>query len=630
MVIETLEIQESQTEKFVKKAILVTSLVLAIPLYLLILIFTDDPWLQPGESVGTSEAIEITALGGMDFSPADLEQITSTEELLENIVLTVDLPGKKPQTEIYLRACTYDSFTDSSMKSSARHRPDSEWPNFAFAGIPKLVMPDFRKAYLNFYRNFEERLPHPPVISKLAGPLKYCPMRDGSLMLDYTIAAADEFEVEFLDQETFSLNDEFDAFSNQSPFLSLDGLNKEGIRALAEKAAPVKVKIEAGSQFNLENVHDPALRKILVKYNPDLRLQEEENPEPETVFLLKKYLESTAIYTTKFVFKSDVHPVEEFLLTSPKGHCQLFAAGFVALCRSRGIPSRVGVGYHSNYSQNGKFVVTLAMAHAWPEILTKKGWKIVDLTPLKSEMPSLVKSDVKFPSDEQLKKFSEKKYREAAARSRGDAGGSGVKDQGALDRGPLPRRKNSSSDRDRFSSSGQPGSVIKDDARESDYLQRIRNNNFKKLVRFVLYLLLIGSFIIFVYKYAEDFFKWLIKMLKGNDKDEIAKEHEQKKATEEFNRLVENLDADELTGKDLAEIFASFTRIMAARSRFAREEFETVNEYLSRICLELNLRPIEGQRAAAFLESEVYGERKIDAESFMKFCEILKSILAKI
>lgn len=628
MVIETLEIEESKTEKFVKKAILVTALLLAVPLYFLILLYTDDPLMRMGEMGGSSQQLEITALGDMDFSPVTLKQITSTEELLENIVLTVDLQGKKQQPQVYLRACTFEAFTDSSMKSWSKNSRSSEWPDFAFAEIPGLVMPDYRKAYLNFYRNFEERLPHPPVISKLAGPLKYCPMGDGSLMLDYTIAVGDEFEVEFLNPEPFALDDEFASVSNQSPYLSLGALNNEKMRELAEKIAPVKVSIEEGSEINLENIQNPDLRKMLARHDSVLKRQDKEQPKPEIVFLLKKYLETTKTYKPDFSLKQDIHPVEEFLFTNAQGHCQLFAAGFVALCRARGIPARVGAGYSTSYQKDNRFVVTSAMAHAWPEILTKKGWKIVDIKPLKSEMPPVVRADVKFPTDDQLRQLSEEKVRQAAAKGGKDQKNTGVKDQDALDRGPLPRNKNNADNRG-FSSSDKPGSIIKSEARETEYLEKIRNNNIKKLIRFILYALMIGLFILMVYKYAEDFFKWLIKMLKKSDEEEIEKEHEQKQATEEFNKLVESLDFAELTGKDLAEIFASFTRIMAARSRFAREEHETANEYLSRLCLELNLRPTEGQLAATFLESEVYGERKVDSENVIKFCAILKSILAK-
>lgn len=629
MVIETVEIEESKTEKFVKKAILATALLLALPLYLLILLYTDDPMMRLSEmSGGGSQPLEITALGGMDFSPVQLKQITSTEELLENIVLTVDLQGKKQQAQVYLRACTYEGFTDSSMKSWSKDRRSSEWPDFAFAEIPGLVMPDYRKVYLNFYCNFEERLPYPPVISKLAGPLKYCSMGDGSLMLDYTIAVGDEFEVEFLNPEPFALDDEFASVIDQSPYLSLGALNKEKIRKLAEKIAPVKVSIEEGSEINLENIQDPDLRKMLARHDSVLKHQAKDQPEPETVFLLKKYLETSGTYKPDFTLKQETHPVEEFLFTNLKGHCQLFAAGFVALCRARGVPARVGAGYSTSYRKDNKFVVTSAMAHAWPEILTRKGWKIVDIKPLKSEMPPMVSADVKFPTDDQLRQLSEEKVRQAAAKGGKDQKNSGVKGQDALDRGPLPRNKNNADHRG-FSSSEKPGSIIKNEAREKEYLEKIRNNNIKKVLRFILYSLAISIFILLVYKYAEDFFKWLIKMLKKSDEEEIEKEREQKQANEDFNKLVENLDYAELTGKDLAEIFASFTRIMAARSRFAREEHETANEYLSRLCLELNLRPAEGQLAATFLESEVYGERKVDSENVIKFCVILKSILAK-
>ena len=80
-----------------------------------------------------------------------------------------------------------------------------------------------------------------------------------------------------------------------------------------------------------------------------------------------------------------VDPVVRFLFDTQRGHCELFAAGLVALCRSVGIPARMVVGFRaSEYSElGGYYVVRQAHAHAWIEIDAGPGigWLTFDATP---------------------------------------------------------------------------------------------------------------------------------------------------------------------------------------------------------------------------------------------------------
>ncbi len=78
-------------------------------------------------------------------------------------------------------------------------------------------------------------------------------------------------------------------------------------------------------------------------------------------------------------------PVTHFLFQTRSGHCELFAAGLVAMCRSVGIPARMIVGFRaSEYSDlGGYYVVRQSHAHAWAEVDAGPGigWITLDATP---------------------------------------------------------------------------------------------------------------------------------------------------------------------------------------------------------------------------------------------------------
>jgi len=75
--------------------------------------------------------------------------------------------------------------------------------------------------------------------------------------------------------------------------------------------------------------------------------------------------------------------MDEFLFSSRRGFCEHYAAAFVMLMRSAGIPARVVTGYQGGeYNPVGDYwLIRQADAHAWAEIwLPDKGWERVDPT----------------------------------------------------------------------------------------------------------------------------------------------------------------------------------------------------------------------------------------------------------
>jgi len=76
-------------------------------------------------------------------------------------------------------------------------------------------------------------------------------------------------------------------------------------------------------------------------------------------------------------------PVDEFLFDSRRGFCEHYAAAFVVLMRSAGIPARVVTGYlGGEYNPLGDYwLVRQSDAHAWSEVwLPGNGWQRIDPT----------------------------------------------------------------------------------------------------------------------------------------------------------------------------------------------------------------------------------------------------------
>jgi transglutaminase-like putative cysteine protease len=76
-------------------------------------------------------------------------------------------------------------------------------------------------------------------------------------------------------------------------------------------------------------------------------------------------------------------PVDEFLFSTRRGFCEHYAAAFVVLMRSAGIPARVVTGYQGGeYNPLGDYwLIRQSDAHAWAEVwLPDGGWQRIDPT----------------------------------------------------------------------------------------------------------------------------------------------------------------------------------------------------------------------------------------------------------
>jgi protein-glutamine gamma-glutamyltransferase len=100
---------------------------------------------------------------------------------------------------------------------------------------------------------------------------------------------------------------------------------------------------------------------------------------------MRDYLRTNFSYSLEMIAPAPGQdPLEMFLFTNRRGHCEYFASAMVALCQSVGVPARLVLGYVSGEFNplTGRYVVRESNAHAWVEVHVGRGrWVTMDPSP---------------------------------------------------------------------------------------------------------------------------------------------------------------------------------------------------------------------------------------------------------
>jgi hypothetical protein len=99
---------------------------------------------------------------------------------------------------------------------------------------------------------------------------------------------------------------------------------------------------------------------------------------------IRSMLAERCEYSLHYENPGDLEPVENFLFSERKGHCELYSASTVMLLRALGIPSRVAFGYTGGESDPARGLIAYRQFdyHSWAEIFVKEhGWIVFDTTP---------------------------------------------------------------------------------------------------------------------------------------------------------------------------------------------------------------------------------------------------------
>ena len=141
----------------------------------------------------------------------------------------------------------------------------------------------------------------------------------------------------------------------------------------------------------------PLTSKAAALLRDEIKIDQYATPY-EKINAIQSYLEQNHTYTLDIEQAPEgVDPLEHFLLTSKRGHCEFFASAMALMLRECGIISRVVYGYMTteasfNKYLGGSFVVRRRDAHAWVEAgLDLDGdeytdWVPFDPSPRRAEM----------------------------------------------------------------------------------------------------------------------------------------------------------------------------------------------------------------------------------------------------
>ncbi|APB32383.1 membrane-bound protease [Gloeomargarita lithophora Alchichica-D10] len=124
-------------------------------------------------------------------------------------------------------------------------------------------------------------------------------------------------------------------------------------------------------------------------FNPKIRELTEEitrtaPTEFDQVQAIQDYLTQNFTYTTDLPNPGDEPPLDAFLFTHQRGHCEYFATAMTVMLRSIGIPARLVNGYlGGRWNQYDQYLaVQAANAHSWVEVpFAGYNWVTFDPTP---------------------------------------------------------------------------------------------------------------------------------------------------------------------------------------------------------------------------------------------------------
>lgn len=152
-----------------------------------------------------------------------------------------------------------------------------------------------------------------------------------------------------------------------------------------------RYRLSASLDYRFNTVEDPAVlqRSLALPAGRNERARQlakswrEREASPEAIIRKALSLFSSEFFYTLRPPLLGENSVDEFLFQSKRGFCEHYAAAFVVLMRSAGIPARVVGGYQGGERNpvDGYLVVRQSDAHAWAEVwLEGRGWVRVDPT----------------------------------------------------------------------------------------------------------------------------------------------------------------------------------------------------------------------------------------------------------
>ena len=164
---------------------------------------------------------------------------------------------------------------------------------------------------------------------------------------------------------------------------TLTGPTRYSVRCQDGGVAAARAAVSEG--FQTGRVRDLAVSLLDQAGVPVDPAQRDAAADQSVVEALIDRLRREYVYTTQMTATAAAEdPIEMFLFRTKEGHCEYFASGLTALCRSVGLPARVVTGYLASEfdKPTGAYLVRESNAHAWTEVQLSDGrWISVDASP---------------------------------------------------------------------------------------------------------------------------------------------------------------------------------------------------------------------------------------------------------
>lgn len=321
-------------------------------LVLTTLIFTGFPRL--GQGLSLSGPSSLTTGFSESVQLGDVGQLKQNSQVVMRIEFEKDGKPHRPESPVYWRGVVLDHFNGSSWFSTVKPK----WKFSNQPGVGVRLLPLNPKASVIRQNLYMDAFGSDVIFSR-GLPL----LVDGNFQ---SLQVNDSFSLKSLDWQNRSRRVTLVSSATSSR-------NSPASRIFNDHSSPLLKKF----------LQLPAMSPQITRLARSLT--ENATTDASKANNILGHLRSSEFgYTLEQTQSSEQTPLDHFLFTRKKGHCEYFASSMVMLLRLSGVPARLVNGFMGlEWNDLGEYmVVRQHHAHSWVEaLLPEKGWVIYDPTP---------------------------------------------------------------------------------------------------------------------------------------------------------------------------------------------------------------------------------------------------------
>lgn len=155
-------------------------------------------------------------------------------------------------------------------------------------------------------------------------------------------------------------------------------------RPLTLSDMPPDTPVPVAQEMSPTLLEMPANTRVATHLAEQARWIVGENPTVGSLIKLEQWLRDAFDYSLETTNPLNLDPLENFLFSERRGHCEHFAMTGALMLRALGFPTRIAYGWAGGtwYESSRLMVFRSREAHAWTEIwIPELGWVVMDPTP---------------------------------------------------------------------------------------------------------------------------------------------------------------------------------------------------------------------------------------------------------